>query len=139
MGTYTATLTINGATVETKDVSVAGGATETVTFTVIKDEAGTYNIGVNGLTRSLTVKARLTVISPEEPKIPSSEMIYRDYEWSYRGWKCSLSTSIPRGLYEYYRNKPRPPTTNYSVYVTDPRDDEELKDIVNSFNKFALD
>lgn len=138
-GTYAPALTINGVTVETKDVSVPGGASETVTFTVVKEEAGTYSIGVDGLTQSLTVKARLTVISPEGPKIPPSEMVYRDYEWSYGGRKYSLHISILVGLYEYYKNRPRPPTTNYSVYVTDPRDDEELKDIVNSFNKFALE
>jgi hypothetical protein len=138
-GTYTAVLTINGVTVETKDILVAGGATETVTFTVVRDEAGTYNIGVNGLTRTLTVKARLIVISPEEPTIPQSGLIYRNYEWSYKSEKYILTTSIPGGLYEYYKSKPRPPTRNYSVYVTDPRDDEWLGDIVKSFNKFALE
>lgn len=55
-GTYEVTLTINDATVETKQVKVAGGASETATFTVAEDEAGTYSVDVDGLTGSFTVR-----------------------------------------------------------------------------------
>lgn len=138
-GSYIVTLTIDGVKVDTENITVLGGARRDVTFYLRKNEAGTYNITVDGLYQRLTVKPRLVVISPEEPKIPSGEYIDRNYEWSYKGVKYTLSTSIPGGLYGYLKSKPRPPTGNYSVYVTDPRDDEELKDIVNSFNKFALE
>ena len=55
----------------------------------------------------------------------ASELMTRSYTWSY--WPCgdhewTWELQIPQALYDYYRAKPRPPTHNYSVYVTDPRD-----------------
>ena len=54
-GTYTVELKIDGEIQETKDVTLAGGATETVSFMVTRDASGTYTIGVNGLQRAITV------------------------------------------------------------------------------------
>jgi hypothetical protein len=138
-GSYAVTLTINGVKVESENITLSGGASGEVTFYVRKSEAGTYTIGVDGLSQRLVVKPKLVVISPEEPWIAQSETITKHYRWSYGGWEYTLSLSIPRGLYEYCRSKPRPPTRNYSVYVTDPRDDEFLKGVVASFNKYALE
>ena len=55
----------------------------------------------------------------------ASDLITRSYTWSY--WPCrdhewTWELRIPQGLYDYYRAKPRPPTNDYTVYVTDPRD-----------------
>ncbi len=58
-GIYTAVLTIDGATVETKEVALAPGASETVTFSLVKDTPGTYQVGIGELTSSLTVKQKL--------------------------------------------------------------------------------
>ncbi len=55
-GSYTATLKINGAIAETREVSLVGGTSETVTFTTSQGEAGAYSIEVNGLPGSFTVK-----------------------------------------------------------------------------------
>jgi len=55
-GSYTVTLKINDVVEETREVTVAAGASETVTFTTSGDEAGTYSVDVNGLTGSFTVK-----------------------------------------------------------------------------------
>lgn len=74
-GTHTATLKIDGVEVETKGVTVAPGAKETVTFSVTKEAAGNYQIGVDGLTGTLRVlkPAEFTVsdliISPTEPEV----------------------------------------------------------------------
>lgn len=54
-GTYTVELKIDGEIQETKDVTLAGGATETVSFMVTKDTSGTYTIEVNGLQRIISV------------------------------------------------------------------------------------
>jgi len=54
-GTYTATLKINDVVEATKEVTVAGRATENVSFTVTKDTIGTYTIEVDGLQRVLGV------------------------------------------------------------------------------------
>lgn len=54
-GTYTATLTVNGAEVEEKTVTLAGGKTTTVSFTITEDIGGTYDIEVSRQTGTLTV------------------------------------------------------------------------------------
>jgi len=55
-GTYAAILTIDGAEAGRKDITVAAGATETVTFSLVKDTPGTYKVAVGELSSTLTVK-----------------------------------------------------------------------------------
>ena len=53
---------------ETREVTVAAGASETVTFTTSEDKAGTYAVDVNGLTGSFTVKeAAVPPLPPPSP------------------------------------------------------------------------
>ena len=59
-GTYKAILAIDGVEVENKEITIAGGETNIVTFTVVKEIAGTYAIEVGGLTKSLQVKGLMT-------------------------------------------------------------------------------
>ncbi len=56
-GSYTLNLTINGAVEQTKTVTLAPSASDTVTFTVIKEEPGSYSISVDGLTKEFSVAA----------------------------------------------------------------------------------
>ncbi|HEX76837.1 MAG TPA: hypothetical protein G4O03_00230 [Dehalococcoidia bacterium] len=49
-GTYVATLRVNGMEAATKEVVVAPGVTETVSFTLVEETPGTHTVGVNGLT-----------------------------------------------------------------------------------------
>ena len=56
-GKYTVTFKVNGTTEATKDVTVAAGASEKVTFTTSKSDAGKYTIDVNGQSGTFTVKA----------------------------------------------------------------------------------
>jgi len=58
-GAYTVILTVDGAQVETKEVTVAPVATETVTFSLVKDKAGTYQVAIGERSSSLTVKPKL--------------------------------------------------------------------------------
>jgi len=60
-GTYTAVLTVDGATVETIGVTLAAGISKTVTFSLVKDKPGTYQVSIGGLISSLTVKQKLVV------------------------------------------------------------------------------
>jgi hypothetical protein len=53
-GDYTVTLKINDVVVDTKTVTLGGGVKQTVTFTVSKDTAGTYTVGVDGLSGTFT-------------------------------------------------------------------------------------
>jgi hypothetical protein len=55
-GSSNLTLKVNNVYVASKDVLLAGGATQSVEFTVTEDVGGTYNVDVNGLTGTFTVK-----------------------------------------------------------------------------------
>ena len=55
-GSQTLGLTVNGVEEEVKDVTAAPGASKTVTFTLVKDSSGLYEIEVAGLTETLRVK-----------------------------------------------------------------------------------
>jgi len=56
-GTYTVNLKIDGATRDTKNVTLAGQATDVVEFEVTETNAGTYNVEIDGVTGSFTVEA----------------------------------------------------------------------------------
>jgi hypothetical protein len=54
-GTYTVTLKIDNETESTENVTLGGGASENVSFTVTKSVVGTYTVDVNGLGGSFSV------------------------------------------------------------------------------------
>jgi len=54
-GSYTLNLTINGAVKQTKTVTLAPSASDTITLTVTKEEPGSYTISVDGLTKEFSV------------------------------------------------------------------------------------
>jgi hypothetical protein len=58
-GVYSVNLTVDGKKVDTKSISLDPGYSQTVNFTLSKDEAGTYEIGVGKSTATLTVKSKL--------------------------------------------------------------------------------
>ena len=55
-GTHEVTLEIDEAVVATKEVTLASGASQKVTFTTSQDVAKTYSVSVNGLAGSFVVK-----------------------------------------------------------------------------------
>lgn len=54
-GTYAASLTIDGEIAETRDVWVASGTTETLTFAVFFEAVGSYDLEVGGQSQTLLV------------------------------------------------------------------------------------
>lgn len=72
-GVYAATLTIDGAQAETKNVTVAPEATEIVTFSIVKDKAGVYKVAVGEMSSSLEVKEKQPPASSSSP--PASETV----------------------------------------------------------------
>ena len=66
-GDYTVTLKINGVKEAEKSVTVTAGGSQSVTFSVIKEESGSYSLAVDGLSGSFTVVALVT--PPAEPPI----------------------------------------------------------------------
>ncbi|MBA7704762.1 hypothetical protein ES703_113580 [subsurface metagenome] len=70
LGSYKVTLKINGVVEATKEVTVHAGFSKEVTFTTLKDVAGTYSVDVDGLTGSFTVKEKPVPTPPVAPTVP---------------------------------------------------------------------
>jgi len=95
--------------------------------------------------QSLTPLPPSTQFSDSSPEIatPSArndkgEVITRQFSWSYwpyGDYQWTWEIQIPQALYDYYGAKPRPPTKNYSVYVTDPRDDAYTGDLASKLEE----
>jgi len=68
-GSYTVVLKINGVKEAEKSVIVAAGSSQTASFSVSKEEAGSYSVTVDGLSGSFTVIAPL-VPAPAPPVAP---------------------------------------------------------------------
>jgi len=71
-GSYEVTLKINDVLEETSEVTLDAGATESVTFTVSREEAGSYSVLIDGLSGSFTVAAPDTS-QPTAPAEASAE------------------------------------------------------------------
>lgn len=69
--------------------------------------------------------------------IETTELISRDFKWSYGGSEWTWTLQIPQGLYDYYKALPRSPTYNYSIYVTHPLDDKYIEVIANKISQAA--
>ncbi len=67
-GSYTVVLKINGLKETGKSVTIAAGGSETVSFSVTKEEADSYSVEVNGLSSSFTVVAPASVLPPAPVK-----------------------------------------------------------------------
>ena len=73
LDSYTVTLKINGATEATRDITVNAGASENVTFTVSREQAGSYSVAIDGLSGSFTVAAPDTSQPAAEDEAPEDE------------------------------------------------------------------
>jgi len=58
-GTYAAMLTMDGVLVEAKEVAITPGGSKIVTFSLVEEIPGTYEIAVGDLTSTLTVEEKL--------------------------------------------------------------------------------
>lgn len=67
----------------------------------------------------------------------SAEVLTRHYAWSYSGNEWTVELQIPEALYNYYMDLPRPPSENYSVYITHPSDDDYIKSLTDEIENIA--
>jgi len=65
-----------------------------------------------------------------EPTASSGERLPRTYSWRYDGRNWELTMQIPEYLYLYYSRMERAPLEDYSIYVTHPKDDAEVTDLL---------
>ena len=74
VGSYKVTLKIDGVVEATKEITVNAGASQKVTFTTVKDLAGTYTVDINGLTSTFVVKKEAQSLPvPPAPSTPPAE------------------------------------------------------------------
>lgn len=66
-GTYELALKVDGAVAATKTVVLNGGESQDVTFSIIKQQAGTYSISIDSLSGTLTVEAPETTTPTTTP------------------------------------------------------------------------
>jgi len=58
-GTYAAMLTIDGVLVEAQEVAIAPGSSKIITFSLVEEIPGTYEIAIGDLTSTLTIEEKL--------------------------------------------------------------------------------
>lgn len=75
-GVYNAAFTVDGARIRTQDVLLAPGARETIKFSLQRDKAGIYEIGIGDKRGKLTVKSELVTVARE---LMYDDGIPRDY------------------------------------------------------------
>lgn len=75
-GVYYATLSVDGEKIGTKDINLEPGSTKTVTFSLSRDKAGSYEVAIGKRSSTLTVTAKL-VARPLEIKYDDG--VARDY------------------------------------------------------------
>ena len=64
-GSTSVTLKIDNVVTATKDITLAGGTTQQVTFTISRDSPGIFTIDINGITDSFTVSATVAPVDEE--------------------------------------------------------------------------
>ncbi|MFA5056269.1 MAG: hypothetical protein WC562_08930 [Dehalococcoidia bacterium] len=67
----------------------------------------------------------------------SPDTINRQYEWSYDKQTWQWTLAIPQSLYDYYAERPRATTQDYSIYVTHPADDDYIDTLVDKIEEVA--
>jgi len=77
------------------------------------------------------------VASTIQPLTESTVILNKEYKWDYAGYEWTYTANIPQALYNYYAALPRPPTQNYSVYITHPSDDLYIEHLVDNFKDAA--
>ena len=65
------------------------------------------------------------------------EYYKRHYTWKYKGKTWTWDISIPKKLYEYYKNKPHNREENYAQYALSDYDRPYLDSMINGFKKTA--
>lgn len=68
---------------------------------------------------------------------PASSILTRDYAWTYRGTNYTWRMELPESLYLYYKNRARPPTRFWSIYVTHPADDRYIDGLAAELSEAA--
>jgi hypothetical protein len=101
-GSYTLTLEIDGEVEQSQAITLAAGESRQVSFTVIKDEPGTYTITLDSLTGEFTVLAPASL----PPSTPASSP-----PWASTYWWAILLAALITALPVYFLTRRLRPHT----------------------------
>ena len=153
---YTLTINLNGQGVVTPkqgQITFHQGSVVTVSATPadgwgfsgwsgdVANSSPTTTVVVNS-DMTITANFYLTSTMSQQFQAPvqaplSEKLIPRTYQWSY-GWDTwTWEFQWIEGLYDFFRALPRPPTADYSVYVTNPYDDPLIEMLVEQIEEAA--
>ncbi len=125
----------------TADESTDNGTSETSSTTPTETtstetvEPPPEQTGETGLP---AVEEAATELPEDIQETPSSEeLITREYSWVYGGKEWTWELGVHQSMYDYFKEMPRPPTVDYSVYVTNPLDDPYIDRLVEGINEAA--
>jgi hypothetical protein len=119
---------------------------------VLKKYSPTPSINITKIiTPTITQSSpQITAISPKTISTPSdisqvaqeelsTEIIECNFEWTFKNQEWIWQIYIPKALYDAYKDLPRPYTKNYSVYVTNPFDDDIINFLAESIQEKAVE
>ena len=81
VGSYRVMFEINGMVEETREITLDANASEELSFTTVKDVAGTYSVEVGGLSTSFTVAEEPEEPPPPPPDVPAEPTINWPIIW----------------------------------------------------------
>lgn len=68
---------------------------------------------------------------------PTAAFVHRDYVWSYKNDRYTMSLDVPTSLYNQYSKYPRMLVFNHAAYVAHPDDDAFMKQIASKITALA--
>ena len=77
----------------------------------------------------------VSTITPTPYPADSADYYYRTFEWSYDNAEWTYSMTIPRDVYDYYRDRPHNRESDYSQYALSDYDRAYIQGIVNKFKE----
>jgi len=125
----------------TEDESTDNGTSETGSTTP-EDTTPTETVEPlpeqTGETELRVAEETATELPADIQETPSSEeLIIREYSWVYGGKEWTWELEVHQSMYDYFKEMPRPPTVDYSVYVTNPLDNPYIDRLVEDINEAA--
>ncbi|MFC2047820.1 hypothetical protein ACFLSK_00095 [Chloroflexota bacterium] len=104
-GKYTIILKVNGIEESGKQLIFDAGAGQEVSFDIVKNFAGTYEVGINGLVGSFVVKETTVELVEPSSEIPLLTELLKSFNWRLIG--SVIAGIVIIGLVMYYFIKRR--------------------------------
>ena len=85
-----------------------------------------WKTGLFSALNPFSQSSKPTEVSIEPSPSSGNKLPPASYPWSFDGHSWTLTMEIPEDLYLYYTRMERAPVEDYSIYVTHPKDDQDV-------------